>query len=134
MKLAGLVACLAASAVVGWVPQRVVRVTALVRQATVPSGGSVLCVGNGPVLLMAAKRAALEGFDTSIIGGGSTELYESLLYEDAGDYEARIPNLKILGGGVVGSWGGCCCQLSPHASRLTLAAARRCPLHPAAAL
>jgi len=61
--------------------------------AVVPPGGSVLCIGNGPVLLLSAKQAALRGFETYIISGAQTAAYRKLLYAE-GDQE--LPNLKLI--------------------------------------
>ena len=58
-----------------------------------PPGSKVLCVGNGPVLLLAAKRAALEGYQVSVVSGSSTNQYEQLLYEPGAE---PLANLKLL--------------------------------------
>jgi len=42
---------------------------------------------------MAAKRAALDGYDTSIVSGASTDLYRQLLYDLGSD---ELPNLALL--------------------------------------
>jgi len=52
-----------------------------------------LCVGNGPVLCLAAKRAALSGYDTYIVSGASTDTYTELLYEPGAE---PLPNLRLL--------------------------------------
>jgi len=67
----------------------------IVRMGAVPPGGKVLCVGNGPVLLLAAKRAALEGYATTVVAGSSYETYMDLLYE-GGDYSKPVENLVLL--------------------------------------
>jgi hypothetical protein len=64
-----------------------------VRMAAIPEGGKVLCVGTGPVLCLAAKKAALAGYDTSIIGGEAAESYRQLLSEPGAP---EVPNLTIL--------------------------------------
>mmetsp|Transcript_30680 Transcript_30680/g.61415 ORF Transcript_30680/g.61415 Transcript_30680/m.61415 type:complete len:337 (+) Transcript_30680:49-1059(+) len=67
--------------------------TKTVSMAVVPPGGKVLCVGNGPVLCLAAKRAALSGYDTYIVSGASTDTYTELLYEPGAE---PLPNLRLL--------------------------------------
>lgn len=63
------------------------------RMEACPPGSKVLCVGNGPILLIAAKRAALEGYDVSVVSGASTDSYNNLLYEPGAE---PLPNLKLL--------------------------------------
>ena len=63
------------------------------QMAAIPDGGNVLCIGSGPVLLLAAKKAALRGYETSIISGASTETYRELLYESDAE---ELSNLKLL--------------------------------------
>lgn len=53
----------------------------------------MLCVGNGPILCLAAKRAALGGYNAYVVSGASTEIYEQMLYEPGAE---PIPNLKLL--------------------------------------
>jgi len=44
-------------------------------------------------LCLAAKRAALRGFNTFVVSGSSSEAYEELLYEPGAE---RLSNLKLL--------------------------------------
>ena len=60
--------------------------------AAIPEGGKVLCVGAGPVLCLAAKKAALSGYDTSLIAGASYEGYRQLISNP----EEEVANLKVL--------------------------------------
>jgi len=63
--------------------------------AAVPAGGKVLVVGVGPVMLLAAKRAALEGYDTYVVTGNKAGFYKELLYSDVWQGK-ELPNLTLL--------------------------------------
>jgi len=68
----------------GFLPRTSAGRSALRREAVsmgaVPPGGKVVVVGNGPVMLLAAKRAALEGYDTHVVAAASASRYNELLY------------------------------------------------------
>lgn len=66
-----------------------------VRMATVPPGGKVLFVGNGPVQLLAARIAALRGFEATIACvPQALDMASQLLWDDSHP-EGSLP-IKLL--------------------------------------
>ena len=65
------------------------------RMDATPAGGKVVVVGNGPVMLLAAKRAAVEGYDTHVIAASAAGRYRELL--TSSPFEGQeIPSLTLV--------------------------------------
>lgn len=64
-----------------------------INMAAIAEGGKVLVVGGGPIALLAAKKAALDGYKVSFIAGPLKDQCKELLY---GEGEGEMPNLNLL--------------------------------------
>ena len=65
------------------------------RMDATPAGGKVVVVGNGPAMLLAAKRAAVEGYDTHVIAASAAGRYRELL--NSSPFEGQeIPSLTLM--------------------------------------